>query len=453
MKEDNQHIDDLFKKSLDSVADTPDNHSWEKIKNRLDSDDASEYRRKFIVIRRLTVSLVCFIVVLILYQSLKPFSQNSSQTNSLAPQTTLPGIHDRQSELTNKLSDSKNKIDPSISFQAKLFARKPVNQKKFETTASTLYAALADQFTDSFSSKNIAKSSIEYSSSGYAFSKENISVSLKDNVVARPSGIDLSQPLQHIEIFKPYFSLTFFSSPVWARHNMADNDDYINQQPGNGLSSYQQTNKTTIEQRENELLSYNVGLTAYYHLSWNWGLESGVIFNSIYTNIDPHEIYAVRNGPGNVSYEFVTSSGYGFLKPQSLNMPMPGDSVSTTMAKHKMQYLSVPVLFKYTISFKRFSFSPGIGITANFLTGTSVQTEIKENNQTVSESITKLNGAKGTFLSASANTDFSYSLNRNWMISIVPAFNYAITPVTENNVVLTYPYGFSVGLGFSYRFN
>jgi hypothetical protein len=161
----------------------------------------------------------------------------------------------------------------------------------------------------------------------------------------------------------------------------------------------------------------------------------------------------VRNGPGNVSYEFVTSSGYGFLKPQSLNMPMPGDSVSTTMAKHKMQYLSVPVLFKYTISFKRFSFSPGIGITANFLTGTSVQTEIKENNQTVSESITKLNGAKGTFLSASANTDFSYSLNRNWMISIVPAFNYAITPVTENNVVLTYPYGFSVGLGFSYRFN
>jgi hypothetical protein len=445
-----QHIDNFFKKSLDSLSDKPGKDSWNKIKNRLDNDDAQDYRRKFIVTRRLSISLAVAFVGMIIYSSLFISTQNSKPKSFLTPQSGHTDILKRQSEQSNNL---KAIVGRSNYNTPKIFDQKPVHQINFVRSAGTKFPEQSKPDTDSTTTKSSQFPLGDYSVSDQSTVKEKTAVSLKNDLIAKPLQIIQSNALQHNHFFKPFISLTFFASPVWSRHNLADNDDYINRQPGNGLSSYQQSNKTVIEQRENELLSYNIGLTAYYHLNKTWGLESGVIFNSIYMNIDPHEIYAVPDGSGKASYEFVTSSGYSFLKSKSLNTAIAGDSLSTTMAKHKIEYLSIPLLFKYTASLKRFSVSPGIGLTANFLTGTSIQTGIKLNSSSETVIISKLNGSKGMYLSASANMDIGYSLNRKWMISLVPSLNYAITPVTENNVVFTYPYCFGFGLGISYRFD
>ena len=95
---------------------------------------------------------------------------------------------------------------------------------------------------------------------------------------------------------------------------------------------------------------------------------------------------------------------------------------------------------------------PGAGIEANFITRAKLEIEIEDaaNRETVF--INKLDGAKSFYWSVVADAELRYIVNKKLAFSIRPVFRYAISPITENNVVETFPYSFGAGLGLTYKF-
>ena len=91
-------------------------------------------------------------------------------------------------------------------------------------------------------------------------------------------------------------------------------------------------------------------------------------------------------------------------------------------------------------------------MSANFLTSAKIRTEVEDALNTEKVRISELKGTKLFYLSLMANADIQYNLSSNWSLHMMPAFRYAITQVTKNNVVETYPYSFGAGLGLTYRF-
>jgi hypothetical protein len=99
------------------------------------------------------------------------------------------------------------------------------------------------------------------------------------------------------------------------------------------------------------------------------------------------------------------------------------------------------------------SVSGGLGFSLNFLTSSSIKTELE--NATSSETIfiSRLQGTRLLHLSVMANAEIKYWLNENWALDAISSAACAFTPVTRSNVVKTYPYNYSFGFGISYRLN
>ena len=110
-------------------------------------------------------------------------------------------------------------------------------------------------------------------------------------------------------------------------------------------------------------------------------------------------------------------------------------------------------MVSYTIPMgKRFSITPGVGVTASTLLSTRVKTEINEDTDTETVIINKLQGLRKTYFSFTADAELQYFVSKHTSITALPIFKYAINPITKNNIVRTYPYSIGLGLGMSYRF-
>jgi len=244
--------------------------------------------------------------------------------------------------------------------------------------------------------------------------------------------------------FKPYWSITAIASPEWTQYNLE------NDLPDN--VSNIQDEKTQIEQRENHEPSFSAGILATYQFKKHWAFQTGLIYSNTAISIDPQKIFAAKESNGQIAYKYNSSSGYAYVTPGFGLPPAVGDSLTTTTAQHNLQYISLPVILKYRLEKKKFSISPGVGITANFLTSAKIQTEVVDALNKEIVNISKLEGAKPFYLGLMAIADIQYKLNNKWSLNCMPSFRYALTPVTKNNVVKTYPYSFGIGFGMSYRF-
>ena len=114
--------------------------------------------------------------------------------------------------------------------------------------------------------------------------------------------------------------------------------------------------------------------------------------------------------------------------------------------------MSVPFSVRYNISNQRLLVQPGVGIAVNFLTSTKVVTEIKDASHRESVIINKLEGARPLYLSLIADANIQYSLNNRWSVNLIPMFKYALTPITKDHVVQTFPYSIGVGGGATLSF-
>ena len=243
--------------------------------------------------------------------------------------------------------------------------------------------------------------------------------------------------LKRIHHFKPYWTITGLATY-----------DRVNYKLDSDLPS----NITTIQHREVHEPSFSVGLLATRQLKERWGLQTGLIYSNTAIGISPQKIYALQDPAGDIAYKYITSSGYAYIKP-GFGAPLAlGDSLTTTDAKHSLQSVSVPFFIKHTIGKNKFLFIPGAGVEANFITRAKLITEIEDASNRETVFINKLNGAKSFYWSLAAEAELRYIVNKKLAFSLRPMFRYAISPITENNVVETFPYSFGTGLGLTYKF-
>jgi hypothetical protein len=182
-------------------------------------------------------------------------------------------------------------------------------------------------------------------------------------------------------------------------------------------------------------------------------LKTGLVYSNIAIGIQPQTLYATVDNNQTISYKFITSSGYAYVKPVFGTSPAAGDSITADISQHHLQYLNLPFMVGYTIPIgKRFSVTPGLGVTASTLLSTRVETEINEDTDTETVIINKLQGLRKTYFSFTADAELQYGINKRLSLTALPIFKYAINPITKNNVVRTYPYSIGLGLGISYSF-
>jgi hypothetical protein len=163
-------------------------------------------------------------------------------------------------------------------------------------------------------------------------------------------------------------------------------------------------------------------------------------------------MFALQLPGGDVAYKFITSSGYAYIKLGNGQLPAAGDSITTSDAKHILKHISVPLTVKYKLGKNKFSISPSVGLEANFITSAKVEVgvDLASNREVVT--VNKLEGIKSFYWSAFTGVEASCQVNKKMSVNLQPVFRYALSPITKDNVVETFPRSFGIRAGVTIRF-
>ncbi len=239
-------------------------------------------------------------------------------------------------------------------------------------------------------------------------------------------------------------TITPYLSADYARYNLDDEALENTSDP--------EEEETEIEERERHKFSFSAGALLTTRLSQKLFFKTGLVYVNIAIAIEPQTLYATANGNQSVAYKFTTSSGYAFVKPGFDINPAAGDSVNSTAAQHRLQYLTVPFLFGYELLHKnKLTITPAAGLSANLLLSTKVRTEL---NDRLDREVVVINGLKGlrtAYVSLVMDAQLQYKISRQVDISLMPVFKYALSPITKGNIIKTYPYSVGTGMGFTYK--
>ena len=208
---------------------------------------------------------------------------------------------------------------------------------------------------------------------------------------------------------------------------------------------------SSIKFREAHEPSFSVGLLFTRQLKQRWSLQSGIVYPNTAIGMKPQKTYAFVDPTGDMAYKYITSSGYAFFKPGFGPPPAVGDSLTTAEAKHTLENISIPLMAKYTVVNKKISITPGAGIEANFITKANLEVDIEDPFNREIVVVRKLNGTKSFYWSFATDAEIKYNLNKKISVNIRPVYRHAISPITKNNVVETFPRSFGIGAGVTIK--
>lgn len=213
---------------------------------------------------------------------------------------------------------------------------------------------------------------------------------------------------------------------------------------------FREEERNAIEKDEQIKFATTFGILLDYNIGRNWKLESGIIYSSRKTTIQPKTIYARPDNDGNINYRFNCSAGYSYVTVESSPPPASGDSVNTFASVNNLQYIGLPLYAKYIFTTGRFSILPDAGITFNFLTKGKIETAIATSTGIKNPSVNKIQGLKSMYLNGAAGVGFQYKLNKKLSLSFEPVFRFALSPINKNVSVKTNfnSIGLSTGLVF-----
>ena len=477
MENNQDHIDKIFRDSLESLHESPPANTWKNIAAKLDAEDAKKYKRKFILAKRFGSIILLFLLGLLAVDITNYYFKNSSSTqgqiyrsksemltdsvNLLHPgsdllRKTKGGVYSRLS-----ISSANNYVEPKSKALLPIRSRhadNKINYFHFFTSGQPGEPqSVAVNTHEAKTNYPVRLSTIQHGSSDsevIATSEHSIGIKINSSKIIQPAILPIER---NSRPFRNPLNFTVFGSAVMARYYLQDDvpeNTFAQNTIQNSLQVHpQQINRSTIAHRENPELSFNTGLLVAKDFKKHLGIQTGIIFNKHYISILPQKVYATPDNSGNIAYKLLTSSGYGFVKPGFSNMPSMGDSLYTTNVQHDLQYLTIPILLTYSVSKNRMSESGGLGVSLNFLTSSSIKTELENSTSRETIFISRLQGTRLLHLSLMANAEIKYWLNKNWALDAISSAACAFTPVTKSIVVKTYPYNYSLGLGISYRLN
>jgi hypothetical protein len=412
-------IDEIFRSAYHHFDEEPAATAWNKINAALDQKDA---KKAFIKWKRVSV-LLLLLTGLVLYET------KIIRTGS--------GILKRNhSGITDASSNDRKESSPELKNPTVIDSRGTNHVSYYRTTNKRSdelkktpenYATVLGQQTTPVSMADGVKTAYPF------FVRE---------IVTPPLFVDNSIQSKNNSIVQPghknsiTWTYTPFVSYEWAQYRIDSDLPAVN----------------SIKQGNEHEPSFSAGVLFSGQLTEKSMLQSGIVYSNTTIDIAPQKIYAVQSPGGDYAYKYITSAGYGYIRPGFGTSPALGDSLSTAEAEHTLRHITVPLVLKYKIKEGKFSIIPGAGIGANFLTGTRVETEIKNATNKETIIITKLTGTRNFNWSLVADAEMQYRLNNKMSLNVRPAFRYAISSITRNDDFQTFPYAFGVSAGMTFKF-
>lgn len=516
MEKNPNEIDDVFNKVYLHYEDEPSGEVWNHVNLWLDKKEAEKFKKRFIGWKRLAILLLFLLSGIVIYDSRNiilnnkgtalliqkskseqgtyidkqtPASADSSSLeygpNNLAgtkndfykpnsfPITKLPPLDSLATfpvkgikqiskmdsglfilSTNTKARDSKGQLKvPSETVEISANNTKGIHKHLEISSAINFEKALVAGKSNKQTISKFHQENLNYIDSFSSISipttiQKNLNT-FKVNTETLHSNDNLKLPLDSRnnllpDQFKPYWSITGFVSHEWSQYNLSNEGPDYN--PGT------QNIQEEISNRENHESSISGGLMASYLLTKHFGFKSGLVISNTNILIDPQEMYATREPGGTIGYKYVTSSGYAYINPKSGIQPSLGDSLQSSFAQHRIQSLAIPIQLVYRIDYRKFSIMPSAGISINFISKATVQTVLKNSYNNENISIQSLYGMRKVYLGFTGDINFQYNYSKRWSFNVLPMFRYALTPITQSNVVKTYPYSMGISAGITYLF-
>jgi Outer membrane protein beta-barrel domain len=441
--------DDFFRSVYQQFEETPSPLVWDKINSELDKKELISNTGKFRVWKRVAILLLFLPAGFVLLDS-DILNLGSSRSNDSAlikksiqsEQEKTPN-HKKEDRtgavVQNRISQNQNVSTP-IQIERNLSPahsnyRIESNGKKMTLTKNynpeTYKLALIIPSLDSEKSSGNIRN--EYAIADKRdpiapFSRNNSSSPLYKNTGTKKGSRNSYIPDWSISAFVSY--------------------DRVNYKLESEVPNY----ITSIKHRESHEPSFSGGVLVARQLTKQWSVQTGLVYSTIAIGIDPQKIYAFQDPVGDFAYKYVTSSGYAFIKPGFGQSPAFGDSLIAAEAEHTLNSIGIPLMAKFRIGKNRLTLLPGAGIEANFITSAKVEVELTDEFNREIVSIQQLNGSKSFYLSGVAEAELRYELNKKLSVNLNPAFRFAISPITEDNVVETFPYSLGIRVGVTRKF-
>jgi hypothetical protein len=474
MRKDLHNIDEVFNSAYKQLKEDPSPDVWEKINAGLDKKDAESYKKRFIGWKRMSILLLLLLAGFILYESgiLKTGSthpnKNRAETvpakeNETANQEyTLPGkVNNDKSNFIDKKKSSRNeknvraviiqkdnilkKVSGKSQDQQNGLSNKRINAIRDNDQPGVSLISGKNKKEVLRNNESLLKEKAVIPLIGKNSNGEIIAGLLKRILPSQPPVIrdsalitSMGKNTKQIRIspYKPYWTISGFVSY---------------DQAGYKLDSDEPSAINSIKHREAHEPSFSGGILLTRQLTSRWSLQSGIIYANTAIGMKPQKTYAFQDPTGDVSYKYITSSGYAFIKPGFGPQPVVGDSLTTAEAKHTIENMAVPLIVQYKMMNKKISIIPGAGIEANFITKANLEVDIEDPFNREIVVVRKLNGAKSFYWSLVADAELRYSVNKKMSVTLRPAYRYAISPITKNNVVETFPHSFGLGAGVTIK--
>ena len=475
MKEENQHIDELFRDGLSGFEVSPPEESWNAILSGLEK--AKRKRTLIFLMRAAAIGLIIF---------------GLGAINYLSTNINLPTNHVTFNESrynANKNSETENintKIEPHTTGSAN--ATLPQNSK-----------TIADHHSDipkSQVKKNSVKSVNKPITSNNARHEKPKNIAFKE-VQNRKTNISRSTDNQAAPIlalrrhFIDPIQTTLIISPGLAGNSLntisVPSEKEIQQRWSVGgqatpLYAYREVYPSgfaTISQEyfndvETPVISYSAGLNLSYKASHRLSIESGVYYARL--GNQHNNVYLVQRDKLNLGETYLKAgtrvlpvvNSYG---PIIFNNNMAGaeekllgsrdvtlfnnaldmsgkDAAENVIMTFNFDYIEIPLKIRYRVIDKQLGVNLITGISTNWLIGNNVL--IGTNGS--KEKIGKTGNIENINYSGLLGVGFDYNLFSRIKLNMEPTFKYFLDPVNANNALNTHPYSFGIYTGFTYSF-
>ncbi len=458
-------IDKLFKNAIEPLQEQPSEQVWQTVESILDQKNAENYKRKFILFKRISLALS---ILLILIGAYELTNRNKTEKNNITTLVQPNNIPLHQNKLSveqkkkdystdkNILSANKGSADMLHNKIISIGSRKEIIPIKNNSTAisSTINSSEKNKW-NAITEKEIALNNANFISHQELETIKLSNISLP--IVHQPKSINqIIQPvtfqvnksnsaLIHRKKFQPQLSVTAFVAPQITQYNLKTNPAII--------VPYQTQVYHQIEEEEKQQpSSFSAGLLLTYQFTKKWSVQTGINFSSTVIDINPSIIYASADANGAVKYRYNVSSGYVYVLPAFSSNPKIGDSLFVTSAKHTLQYINIPVTMGYTFQKQKIAITPSVGIGFNFLTSGLIETNFENSSQRESETLSNIEGLRKSYINMLLSVNVQYPITNKVSLSFTPLYNFAINSINKNNIVQSFPYSFAIAAGMMYKF-
>lgn len=430
-------IDALFRDAQLLTKEQPSEDVWEKISADLDKHDMQLYPSHRYIWKRLAIVLLLILTSMLLHET--KVNLPALPSNGIIPHRKLTpengsepssvGItpKNRQAAESTSTSTTLRSLTGIIDHSAALLTvRLPLKTINEKAAIQTTSSPPADTILATASNENF-NSYLLHVNPAPLLPNLDVPLSINPLTLRKPSIVIKNMMGKNTWWMNPFFSLDM------ARYRLH------NDLGSTGLDD----EKSQILSREQHEFSFSTGIMFEKTFANKIHIKTGLYYSRTSISIAPQLLYA-SIAENKVMFKYVASSGYGYFSPVSGSTATPGDSLMCTEAEHSVESISLPLMMGYQFRNNKINIVPSAGVFLGFITKANLKTEITQANKKEQIYIERLHGMKDAYLGLIADVNINYSINRRLYIHITPNLKYAMTSITTNNVVKTFPY--SLGL-------